>query len=202
MKDFLTVYISKIPQNLEISKVIPESRNEEIQNCKSDVVQKERYWSWKLLETALAETMKLSVDAANLKKEKSGKWVSDSCYFSLTHSHGLVAVAVSSALVGIDIETWTNFEQKNYNLEKMSKRFLSEEELIRYPDAADKRRFLELWTKKEAAFKENPAEEGFYSKNIELEEKKLFTKYDFLDGSEYCLSVCSELKNKIEILVK
>lgn len=201
MKDFLSVYISKIPPQVTISTVKPESRNIEIQSCKSQIVKEERFWAWKVLETAITENFDFTIENANLIKTKGGKWISDKLNFSLTHSHGLVAVAISTKPVGIDIETWKNFEKKNYRLESMVKKFLSEEELKQYPDACDKRRFLELWTKKEASFKENPADEGFYSKIIELSEDKLYTKYDFLDDIEYCLSVCSILKQEMQIKV-
>ena len=202
MDNFLSIFISKIPDNLEISDVFPEKRNQEIKNCKSDVVKKERFWAWKILESAVKETTGLKLEDIDISKLDNGKWVSKKLYFSLTHSHGLVAVAVSSKSVGIDIETWTEFENKKYSLENMVKRFLSENELAIYSDAANKRRFLELWTKKEAAFKENPSDDGFYSKNIELDNNKLFTKYDFFDDKEYCLSVCSELKNIMKIYEK
>lgn len=197
MKDFLKVYVSRIPPEVVITDVIPEIRNKEIQNCKSEMVKKERFWAWKVLEESLKKE-NLSIEELNLQKLGNGKWVSDKIYFSLTHSHGMVGVAVSSHPVGVDLETWMDFEKKNYKLENMIKKFCTEEELKKYPDASEKRRFLELWTQKEAAFKENPAEEGFYSKNIELISEKLFTKYDFLEETEYCISVCSVLKDMIK----
>lgn len=72
-----------------------------------------------------------------------------SVHFNVSHSQNMIAVAISNKPVGIDIEY-----TKNVNLE-IARRFFNESEIeyIKTSSQATNRRFIEIWTKKEAYLK-------------------------------------------------
>lgn len=72
--------------------------------------------------------------------------------FSLSHTRGLVACAISSARVGIDVER----VRQNFDYEDLAQSNFSHQEikaLEQLPPAARSTRVLELWTLKEAFLK-------------------------------------------------
>lgn len=83
----------------------------------------------------------------------NGKPVKDDCFFSLSHSHDLVALFVSDDFCGIDVE-----ENREVS-KKLIDRCLSSEE-----KAEDSCSFLESWTRKEAFAKIRG--EGMFRKPI------------------------------------
>lgn len=83
----------------------------------------------------------------------NGKPVKDDCFFSLSHSHDLVALFVSDDFCGVDIEKNREVSQK------LIDRSLSPEE-----KAVDSLSFLEIWTRKEAFAKIRG--EGMFRKPI------------------------------------
>ena len=72
-----------------------------------------------------------------------------SFYFNISHTHNMIAVAISNNPVGIDIEN-----TKNVNL-GIAERFFCEKEIeyIKKSSQTTNRRFVEIWTKKEAYLK-------------------------------------------------
>ncbi len=71
----------------------------------------------------------------------------DKPHFSISHTSGIVMIAVSDFPVGIDVEP-TGRKINDY--EKLTKRFYAEEEFPKIKCAFD---FLAVWTKKESAVK-------------------------------------------------
>lgn len=96
-----------------------------------------------LARQLLAEKQGISRDAVTIWRENSGKPVTDRGYFSLSHSHGLVACAVAEVPVGIDVE-------KIRPVSPQLLRVLSpdERESVRCDED-----FFRLWTLKEALVK-------------------------------------------------
>lgn len=82
-----------------------------------------------------------------VKKRRGGKPYIENCpyFFSLTHTDGFCAVAISEDEVGIDAEHYN----RSIN-EKMLKRICSENELAHMKKSGDA---IRLWTLKEAAAK-------------------------------------------------
>ena len=124
------------------------------------------YFAWKLLEYALKIE---GVEKPNFYK-KGNKWgvLGDEIYFSITHSHYAVAVAISKDLVGVDVEKIT---EKLLPLKKKFSDFIEgEDELVT---------LAKFWTGSEARYKRSaPAEINNY----------IFTN----NMDRYCLSVCSD----------
>ncbi len=73
-------------------------------------------------------------------------------FVSVSHTDDIVLVAVNGSEVGIDIE---NSSRKTENIAKIAERFFSEWEksYVFSKEAGVRRRFLEVWVKKEAYYK-------------------------------------------------
>lgn len=92
--------------------------------------------------------------AAGLRWEKAahGKpYLADrSCFFNLTHSENVAALAVSAQEVGLDIEDRT----RRVEYLALGQRFFAAAEAAELENAADQRHFFfEVWTAKEAYIK-------------------------------------------------
>ena len=117
--------------------------------------------------------------------------------FSITHSRGIVAVALgNSGKLGIDIEA---SEPDAKKAKRLAKRYFSEREAEGVMQSHEE--FARLWTKKEAAFKLlGGSLTEILSKDSEslFEDEKVF--YNFYEIYGYPLTLCTESKQKdIEI---
>lgn len=143
----LDIYIAKYPFECD-QKIYCQKRLEEIKKCRNEKIQNQKFYVWKLLEFALQNSLSLDVKNLFFSKKDNGKWTLNECYFSLSHSGNLVAVAVSDMPVGIDI-------QKNESIKitpKLLDLVLSKEEILKYPHITNEQ-LLEMWSIKECAFK-------------------------------------------------
>ncbi len=190
------VYIAKIPDGLELAPLFPKEREDEVGGVSNERVKKEKYFVWRLLEYALERSLGLRMKRLKISKSENGKWRSPSCEFSLSHSDGAIAVAVSRAPVGVDIEALSA-----HTSERLYERVFTEEELAEYnalPE--DKRReyFISAWTAKEAAFKRSSAITFEPSKtDSRAREQKNFAVE--LDGKKYILAVSTANPEKIKL---
>lgn len=146
------VYFSRIPQDISVSEVFPPERNEEIAGVGNEQLRLEKYWSWKTLEYALFRSFGYRLCDLKFSKSKNGKWTCDKCFFSISHSGGYVAVAVSNTEIGIDIEELSAFRKK-CNGEELFGRMRSRIVSKREPSPQTDEELLKLWTKKESLFK-------------------------------------------------
>lgn len=142
------VYVAKIPENVQIKALYPEARTQEIENCKSEKVRREKYCVWRLLEYALRRSYGVNMQKLPFAKTENGQWTTTDYFFSLSHCDGVVAVALSRKAVGLDVEKITD------KMEKIKNKILTEAELSQYEGQADKLLYLtEKWTQKESIFK-------------------------------------------------
>lgn len=111
---------------------------------------------------------------------KTGKPLHKDFCFSISHSSGLVAVAVSSSPVGIDIE---KCEHKN-RTDKLIKKIL-------HKNDKDKNSLI-LWMVKESAFKFSETDEFFTPSSIDTEKFNSKTVKFTWTGTEFMLSVVSD----------
>jgi 4'-phosphopantetheinyl transferase len=109
------------------------------------------------------------------------------CHFSISHTRGALAVCLSDAAVGVDIERLREADAA------VAERFFTERErLWLKEDAADfNRRFFEIWTRKEALLKRD-------GRGLSAGLKRFDATEDAPDGvlstfgyKEYILSVCA-----------
>ncbi len=145
------VYYGFIPSEPKLRAVYPKERSEEIFACANERVRAEKYYVWKLLAVALKKSLGVSLKTLRFTKQENGKWTCDGCQFSLSHSHGVVAVAVSSRPVGVDVE-----KIEKPRVEGIYKRVFTSEEQAIFDGLEIERKtayFIEKWTKKESLFK-------------------------------------------------
>ncbi len=130
--------------------VYPPQRQELIDKCRSERVRAEKYTSWKLLEYALKEVYDTDITKVQFYLGENGKWTCDKCYFSISHSDGIVAVAIDNQPVGIDIE---NMQNAKFT-QKLANKILTDEEFLSFINNGEKALHLcQYWCNKEALFK-------------------------------------------------
>ena len=149
--DFTHVYIAKMPEKIgDVSAIYPERRRAYIESAKNEDVRRARYFVWRLLALALSKSLYKDINELDFTV-KDGRWTTDACHTSLSHSGGYLAVALSSSPVGVDIEA-----MKDVRSEKFAERILTPREAKEYEALSEfhrKSRLIELWSKKEAIFK-------------------------------------------------
>ena len=163
-------YIAKIPENVEFAPIYPTERYLEICNTQNQRVKIERYYAWKLLKIAIERSLGYDFNSLIFQKTDNGKWICDRCYFSITHSSGVVSVAVSKKPIGIDIEKVVELSNKN-----LPERILSAKEYNIFSSLSDCEAndyFIKKWTNKEAYFK--------YSSDKVFSPKKIIVDNDLL----------------------
>ena len=190
------VYIAAIPEGGEIGEVFPKARNEEIHGVSNDKVKREKYYVWKLLEYGLNRSFGFQIKNLEFKKDESGRWSTPTCEFSLSHSDGVVAVAISRAAIGVDIEP-NRFGRH----ERLAERAFTQGELAEYCQLADSERegyFVSKWTAKEALFKSKHLT-VFEPSKTEVDGGKTKTAKIGLGGVEYVYSVATDTPDRIRV---
>ena len=148
--NFTYVYVAEIPYG-ELKELYPKERQLEIKHTKNEKLKREKYYVWRLLEYALAESFEKSISELEFTKHESGRWSTPFCEFSLSHTDGVVAVAISNETVGVDVEV-----TKPRHNDKTAGRIMTAEEYNKYQNLPESERtefFLSVWTRKEAVFK-------------------------------------------------
>lgn len=144
------VYLAPLPDSEPTTPVYPQARWQQILGCNSERVRKEKYHVWRLLAYALhARYGKKLTDLQFTCK--NGKWECDICHFSLSHSHGVLCVAVADFPIGADVEKIT------MPSDSLALKILSDEELQRYhgmPKLEKAEYFTRIWTRRESLFKQ------------------------------------------------
>ncbi len=178
----VVVYVAAYPFPVDRKEILPALRAEEIASCGSEAVRAAKYYVWKLLERAAAETYGLDIGGLGLRREGE-KWVCAEFCFSLSHSGDCAAVALSHAPVGVDLEA---ADPSRFS-PALRKKILTPREAYGEEGLGEAARALranELWTRKEALFKLrggtafHPAQietdRGTWSAGIEVRGRKFF----------------------------
>ena len=149
-ESYTYVYVAEIPFG-EPENVYPKERQTEIGLTKNEKLRKEKYYVWRLLEHAIADKYGICASELEFTKHSGGWWSTPSFEFSLSHTDGIVAVAISNESVGVDVEVI-----KPRRSEKTAERIMSADEYNQYLQLRGEDRevfFLSVWTAKEAVFK-------------------------------------------------
>lgn len=184
------IYISQFPFAVDNDNIFPPERAHETANCSNQNVRNQKFYAWKLLEKALANSLGLNIETLDIKRNENGKWQCSACYFSLSHSGSLVAVAVSKKPIGVDIEKYVpdRFSQalENRIVTKL------ESATIRNLDKLHRAQYLsKLWTQKEAIFKLSD-NKSFQPKCIETSKSLATTKTVLCGDERYFITVASD----------
>lgn len=193
---FLHIYTARIPALPNIQEVSPKARNAEILAAQNQRVRTEKYYVWKLLEYAVSQSLKFPFSKLSFEKDACGKWKSKDLEFSLSHTDGVVAVALSSVPVGIDVERADRTVSAT-----LANKLLKEEETRAYealPQAEKSPYLLKKWVQRESAFKKIGGQ-GFFRERENILSTHTWVRQILLDGEKYLLSVATDALCKPEI---
>lgn len=182
------VYTAVIDPNTELTDVYPPQRQSEIDRCSNEGVRLEKYTAWKLLEVAVRQSVGLPMETVAFSKNAYGKWSCEDFFFSISHSGGAVAVAVSDKPVGVDIEA-----VKRYR-DGIESKILTRSEGILLGELdtqAAEEYIIRKWSEKESIFKTLDLR-GFEPLKIETSLYPVTSRVLEISGKNFILSVCSE----------
>ena len=184
------VYIAPIPAG-EPGEVFPPQRQAQLDETKNAQHRRQRYFVWKLLEYGLRQSRGLDMNRLEFSLDDRGRWSCKECFFSLSHTKGAVAVAVSHAPVGVDLEC---ADRKLHP--SLPGKLLTDGERSAFAamDArAQNRYLLEKWCKKESLFKWQEAAAG-------EPKAQPCTGLETVAGQTYCWSVMTDDPTQLRIL--
>ena len=194
-KNKIDVYIAPLPKKEPTGYIFPSERAREIENTRNESQRRERYYVWRLLEYALRDRLGLGIEDAALER-RDGKWRADATELSLSHSGGALAVALSYAPVGVDIEPIAEIDR-----EGVARRFFTEGELVEYLKANGDCReeaFLRIWTAKEAIFKSR-AQSAFAPSSVDTSNTEAHTEAVIIENKPYILSAFAEPLSEVTV---
>lgn len=182
------VYVALLPEGECDEPLYPEERDVLVKNTVNSAVRRERYFVWRLLEVAIRHSLGLELSEIGLRREGE-RWTSELADISLSHG-GALAVAVSGAPVGVDIESLSG----DSDTARLAERFFSEAERAEYYAAPeDERRaaFLRIWTAKEAIFKSR-SKSAFAPSDVDSCSSRVHSRTVRLGEEDFILSVATE----------
>ena len=190
------VYVASIPREGTLGTVVPQARNEAIARVSNERVRREKYYVWKLLEYALQRSFGLKIADLEFACTEGGRWSTPACEFSLSHTENAVAVAVSRAKVGVDLET-----PRAVRVEGMARRILTAREQTAFEAleaSAQADYLIQCWTAKEAIFKSRH-ETVFEPAKIEVEAERVRSAELEIGGERYWYSVATDTPERIRL---
>ena len=144
--DTLSVFIAQIPRKTNVTALSHPLRQSQIDSCKSNKVKEEKFYVWKLLEYAVFSLFNKPLTDFNITLDKTGKWLSNGFEFSLSHSNGVVAVAISPYPVGVDVELIKKPKVNVYGKVFNDKQLI---EFNRLPEDEKAEYFITKWANKD-----------------------------------------------------
>lgn len=157
----LDVYLAPIPAEPDPAPIQCEERRRELEKTTNPALLHQRTLVWQVLEYAADRSFGLKAEKLHFHKNLHGRWSCEGMEFSLSHTEGLVAVAVSNRPVGVDVENLEVFRAryagKPAQVAAMLRKIAAPAEAGKSGAAA----LLRLWTAKESLFKMRQS--GFFS---------------------------------------
>ena len=141
------VYVGKV-EDYKDNQLLPYFTKNEVERIGNSKVKDQKRAAYGLLRYALKDFLKWNEDFFSFSKTPNGKPVCSDFFFSISHSHDLIAVAISSQSIGIDIERVDN----SRNLTNLKSTILSQDE--GKTEVLSMQELTSFWVKKEAIFKQ------------------------------------------------
>lgn len=187
-KNRTDVYLALLPCGECDEPLYPEERDTLVKSTANPRVRRERYFVWRLLEVAIRRSLGLELSEIGLRREGE-RWTSELADISLSHG-GALAVAVSGAPVGVDIESLSG----DSDTARLAERFFSDAERAEYCAAPEEERraaFLRIWTAKEAIFKSQRST-AFAPSEVDSGASRVHSRTVRLGEEDFILSVATE----------
>ena len=188
----LDVYVAAQPASLNVTTVVPEERQAQLDQTNHPAVRAQRFFAWQVLCAGMNRSLGLDASRIGLNRSENGKWRSDACEISLSHCDGAAAAAVSKKPVGVDIEP---AESPRYR-EKLLDRIATERER-EWVEGLGTVGIVKLWTRKEASFKRR--DRKTFSPIEEDAQSDLIRTYLITLDRDYVVSVSAESFANIRI---
>ena len=185
----IAIYVAAVNEGVDLERIFPESRKIEISEISNNALRCEKYSAWRLLDIAFKKSLGYDIRNISFNKLDTGRWECDRACFSLSHSHGFVAVAVSHSPIGIDIQKHTIPTSPRF-----AQRILTADEYKVYsslPFESAEAYLMSEWTKKEAIFKATGTG-AFVPSSINTADYTTHTTLIDKNGSRYYISVCAD----------
>ena len=128
-------------------------------------------------------------------KDENGAWRADGVEFSLSHSEGMLAVAISHAPVGIDIERIRPLHDA-----ALANKLLTETEhtiFKRLPAPRQNEYLITCFSGKEAVFKKEKG--GLRLSEIDTTTAKVTTQVLSVDGETFALAIATDTPNCVRV---
>ena len=195
-KNRTDVYLALLPCGECDEPLYPEERDTLVKSTANPRVRRERYFVWRLLEVAIRRSLGLELSEIGLRREGE-RWTSELADISLSHG-GALAVAVSGAPVGVDIESLSG----DSDTARLAERFFSDAERAEYYAAPEEERraaFLRIWTAKEAIFKSQRST-AFAPSEVDSGASRVHSRTVRLGEEDFILSVVTESEPTLNIV--
>ena len=179
---YTEVWFSRLPEGAADAAGLPPAFTAGISEIKNEALVRQKLWARRTLAALIEAKSSLCAEDLRFARAENGKWISDRLEFSLSHTSNWVCAAVGSGPVGVDIEEFGRGFRP-----ALTEKILSAEEKRVYGEL-DAGRFLQVWTRKESAFKQRgcgsfvPREVSALGENIRT----------FAVEDELYLSLCSD----------
>lgn len=186
------VYVAPVLEG-RMETVFPPERQKQLEETKNENHRKQRYSVWKLLQYGLRHSLGLSAEQPEFSLDDRGRWFCDRCFFSLSHSDGAVAVAISDAPVGVDVESL----QRSLHPALPGKILTASEQaaFAVLDETKQKQYLLEKWCCKESLFKWQEAA------NADRPAEKPCVGTVTVAGQDYCYAVMKNKREQLRLFV-
>ncbi len=180
------VFIATFPCDGEVKPVHDTARQAYLERIQNERAKQEKYYAWRNLELGLYEVYNVNINSLAFRREPSGKWSTPYCEFSLSHSDYIVASAIASVPIGVDIQRIREPRHPDF-----ASRVLTPKEYEKYLSLEDEEQLhylFRMWTAKEAIFKMR-GQSHFSPATIEVEGEHVYTEIILRNGVDYAWSV-------------
>lgn len=194
-RPLVDVYLAPLPQQPPTFPILCEARRAEIENTANERLRREKHYVWQLLCYGLEKSLGLCEADLIFTKEKSGAWTVAGAEISLSHSEGALAVAISLAPVGIDIERVRPHKDK-----ALAARILTDAERAALDMCSTPERnalLLTYFTGKEAVFK--AAKGGVRLSEIDTVTASLKSEAITVNEEPYIWSVATDTPQYVRV---
>lgn len=178
------LYTAALPDG-PVGEVYPPQRQEQLEQTGHEGLRKQRYYVWKLLEYGVHRSLGLKIQDLHFHRDDRGKWSCRECFFSLSHTDGVVAVAVSKKPVGVDIEALDRPVNP-----KLGDKILTASEKLQQ---TTERYLLEKWCAKESLFKMG-SEPVFHPERIETDKNVAVRELSLGEEAYLCAVASADIK--------